>query len=386
MKKKYDYVIVGSGLYGATFAWYATRHGKKCLVVERRSHTGGNLHCEYVDDITVHIYGPHIFHTSDSKVWDTVNSIVPFKSFINTPLARYGDKLYHLPFNMNTFYSMWGCTDPSEAEHILREQRERETERQVRLGHTEPQNLEEQALRLVGRDIYETLIKGYTEKQWGRPCDRLPAFIIKRLPVRLTFDNNYFNDTYQGIPEGGYNVLINRMLRGSEVWTGFDYLTHRDELQAMGRTVVFTGAIDEYFAYAFGRLEYRAVKFETEILPVTNWQGNAVVNYTSSEIPFTRIIEHKHFQFKGDEVYRKPVTVISREYSMEWSEDAERCYPVNDAANNRLYGRYAALAAKEANVIFGGRLAEFRYYDMDDVVAKALSDAEAAVCPLGCAV
>ena len=371
MKKKYDYVIVGSGLYGATFAWYATRHGKKCLVVERRSHTGGNLHCEYVDDITVHIYGPHIFHTSDSKVWDTVNSIVPFKSFINTPLARYGDKLYHLPFNMNTFYSMWGCTDPSEAEHILREQRERETERQVRLGHTEPQNLEEQALRLVGRDIYETLIKGYTEKQWGRPCDRRPAFIIKRLPVRYTYDNNYFNDPYQGIPVNGYNEIIDKLLDGIEVRTDVDYLANRAAYDALAEKVVYTGTIDSYFDYKCGELEYRSLRFETEVLDTPNYQGVAVVNYTDRETPYTRIIEHKHFAFGQQEK-----TVITREYPAVWQQGMEAYYPVNNEKNSALYQQYKALADAEPNVIFGGRLAEYKYYDMDKVIEAALSAVE----------
>ncbi|MBD5224521.1 MAG: UDP-galactopyranose mutase [Bacteroidales bacterium] len=374
MKPEYDYLIVGSGLYGATFAWCATRAGKRCLVVERRRHTGGNLRCENVEDIVVHRYGAHIFHTSDREVWDTVNSIVPFRSFINSPLARYGDELYNLPFNMNTFCRMWGCTSPAEAQAILNSQREAETARQIAAGHAEPTNLEEQALRLVGRDIYEKLIKGYTEKQWGRPCAELPAFIIRRLPVRLTFDNNYFDDTYQGIPEGGYNRLIDRMLEGSEVWTGCDYACHRGELRPKASAVVYTGAIDEYLGYCHGRLDYRSVRFESEILPVANWQGNAVVNYTAADIPFTRIIEHKHFTMRGDEVHRTPVTVISREYPSEWEDGAERCYPVNDLRNTTLYDRYAAMAVQEHGVIFGGRLAEFRYYDMDDVVAKAIKD------------
>lgn len=372
MKAEYDYLIVGSGLYGATFAWRATRAGKRCLVVERRSQTGGNLRCESVEDIVVHRYGAHIFHTSDREVWATMNSIVPFRSFINSPMARYGDELYNLPFNMNTFCRMWGCISPAEAQEILNSQREEAAACQRAAGHSEPSNLEEQALRLVGRDIYEKLIKGYTEKQWGRPCAELPAFIIRRLPVRLTFDNNYFNDTYQGIPEGGYNRLIGRMLDGVEVWTGCDYISHRGELRPLAETVIYTGAIDEYFDYCHGRLDYRSVRFESEILPVANWQGNAVINYTAADIPFTRIIEHKHFAMRGDEVYRTPVTVISREYPCEWEDGAERCYPVNDVQNNNLYTRYAAMAEAEPGVWFGGRLAEFRYYDMDDVVAKAL--------------
>lgn len=379
MKRDYDFLIVGAGLYGATFAWYATRHGKRCLVVERRGHTGGNVHCDEVEGITVHSYGAHIFHTSDKKVWDMVNGIVPFRNFVNSPLARYGDKLYNLPFNMNTFYQMWGCRTPEEAKAILEQQRMEQLEQQRKLGHDEARNLEEQALRLVGHDIYMTLVKGYTEKQWGRPCSELPAFIIRRLPVRLTFDNNYFNDTYQGIPEGGYNLLIDRMLEGSDVVTGCDYLPHRDELRVKAATVVYTGAVDEYFGYRFGRLDYRSVRFENEILPVADWQGNAVVNYTHIEVPFTRIVEHKHFAMQGERLHDLPVTVISREYGMEWSDGAERCYPVNDAANTALYGRYHALAEAEPGVVFGGRLAEYRYYDMDDVVSSAVGAAQAVM-------
>lgn len=377
--REYDYLIVGSGLYGATFAWYAATHGKKCLVVERRAHSGGNIRCECIEGIEVHTYGAHIFHTSDKRVWDTVNGIVPFNNFINSPLARYGNRTYNLPFNMNTFCQMWGCNTPAEAADILNRQRSLELDRQHACGHIEPQNLEEQALRLVGRDIYEKLIKGYTEKQWGRSCTELPAFIIRRLPVRMTFDNNYFNDVYQGIPSGGYNQLTDRMLSKADLLLGCDFHNNREELREKADVLVYTGAIDEYFGYCHGRLGYRSVRFETEVLPVANWQGNAVVNYTDKDVPYTRIIEHKHFDKSENGKSLAPVTVISREYSTEWNASAERCYPVNDDFNMALYGKYAEMAVNEHDVVFGGRLAEFKYYDMDDIVAEALKTAESAM-------
>ncbi len=383
MENTYDYLLVGAGLYSAVFAWHATRHGKRCLVVERRKHPGGNLYCECVEGINVHCYGPHIFHTSDKKIWDTVNSIVPFNNFINTPLARYGNRLYNLPFNMNTFCQMWGCLSPAEASAILRRQCDVELAEQLLRGHVEAQNLEEQALRLVGRDIYDRLVKGYTEKQWGRPCAELPAFIIRRLPVRLTFDNNYFDDSYQGIPVGGYNRLIGKLLSGSDVVLDCDYIKERHELRGLADTIVYTGSIDEYFDYCHGRLDYRSVRFENELVPVANWQGNAVVNYTDRAIPYTRIVEHKHFEMHGEVLYRNEISVISREYSIEWHPDAERFYPVNDPRNTALFRRYADMAEKERNVIFGGRLAEYRYYDMDDIVVGALAVAEAHISRFG---
>ncbi len=364
-KKEYDYLIVGSGLFGATFAYKARQAGKRCLVIDRRSHLGGNVYCENIGGINVHKYGAHIFHTSDKEVWEFVNSIVPFNRYTNAPVANWRGQLYNLPFNMNTFNRMWGVTTPDEARAIIEKQR-RET------GITDPQNLEEQALMLIGRDIYERLIKGYTEKQWGRPCTELPAFIIKRLPVRFVYDNNYFNDRYQGIPEGGYNRLIDGLLEGTETVTGADYLDDRDHWDALAETVVFTGEIDRYFGYCFGRLEYRTVSFEEETLDTPNRQGNAVVNYTEREVPYTRVIEHKHFEMFGQAVYDCPHTVISREYSTEWREGMEPYYPVNDSRNNALYAQYEALARKEKNVIFGGRLAEYKYYDMAPVVAKVL--------------
>ncbi len=364
-KKEYDYLIVGSGLFGATFAYKAQQAGKRCLVIDRRSHLGGNVYCENIGGINVHKYGAHIFHTSDKEVWEFVNSIVPFNRYTNAPVANWRGQLYNLPFNMNTFNRMWGVTTPDEARAIIEKQR-RET------GITDPQNLEEQALMLIGRDIYERLIKGYTEKQWGRPCTELPAFIIKRLPVRFVYDNNYFNDRYQGIPEGGYNRLIDGLLEGTETVTGADYLDDRGHWDALAETVVFTGEIDRYFGYCFGRLEYRTVSFEEETLDTPNRQGNAVVNYTEREVPYTRVIEHKHFEMFGQAVYDCPHTVISREYSTEWREGMEPYYPVNDSRNNALYAQYEALARKEKNVIFGGRLAEYKYYDMAPVVAKVL--------------
>ncbi len=370
--KRYDYLIVGAGLFGAVVAYRAVRKGKRCLVIDRRAHTGGNLYCESVCGINVHKYGAHIFHTSNKEVWDFVNSLVEFNRYTNSPVANYKGRLFNLPFNMNTFYQMWGVRTPGEAQAKLEEQRREAVERMAAAGITEPRNLEEQAQLLIGKDIYEALIKGYTEKQWGRKCTELPAFIIKRLPVRYTFDNNYFNDKYQGIPIGGYNALISRLLEGSEVRTGCDYFKDREELSRLADRVVFTGAVDEYFDYRFGKLQYRTVTFETEIKDTANWQGNAVVNYTEREVSYTRIIEHKHFEMFGAEVEACPQTVISKEYSSEWHEGSEPYYPVNDERNTSLYQKYKALADCEPNVLFGGRLAEYKYYDMHQVVERAL--------------
>ncbi|MBD5344409.1 MAG: UDP-galactopyranose mutase [Bacteroides sp.] len=370
---KYDYLIVGSGLFGATFAHLATKQGKRCLVIDKRNHAGGNIYCEEVDGINVHKYGAHIFHTSDKNVWDFVNGIVPFNRYTNCPVAQAPDgKLYNLPFNMNTFYQMWGVKTPAEAQAKLDEQRREAVERMRTDGVTEPRNLEEQALTLIGRDIYEQLIKGYTEKQWGRKCTDLPSFIIRRLPVRLTFDNNYFNDLYQGIPIGGYNRLIEGLLEGVDVELDADFFADRTRWEGMAEKVVFTGKIDEYYGYRFGKLEYRTVRFETEALDCPNYQGNAVVNYTSASVPYTRVIEHKHFETFGDAVYANPRTVISREYSTEWLDGMEPFYPVNDARNQAVYEQYKALADKETDVIFGGRLAEYRYYDMAPIIAQVL--------------
>lgn len=370
---KYDYLIVGSGLFGATFARMATDAGRRCLVIDRRPHTGGNLFCRDVEGINVHEYGAHIFHTSDRRVWDFVNAIVPFNRYTNSPVAYAPDgKLYNLPFNMNTFYRMWGVRTPDEAQARLDGQRAEARRRMEAEGVTEPRNLEEQALCLIGRDIYEKLIKNYTEKQWGRPCTELPAFIIRRLPVRLTFDNNYFNDLYQGIPEGGYNRLIDGLLAGSDVRTGVDFASMRHNWRDIARTLVYTGPIDEYFGFSLGRLDWRTVRFETEVLDTPNRQGNAVVNYTDAETPWTRIIEHKHFESFGDAVYDNPRTVISREYSTEYAPGMEPYYPVNDNRNNTLAQAYRDLAAKESDMIFGGRLAEYRYYDMAPIIAQVL--------------
>lgn len=370
--QRYDYLIVGAGLFGSVFSYKATQEGKKCLVIDRRPHLGGNLYCENTEGINVHKYGAHIFHTSNKRVWDFVNSIVEFNRYTNSPVANYKGKLYNLPFNMNTFYQMWGVTTPAEAQEKLEEQRAEAVARMKEQGISEPRNLEEQAQLLIGKDIYETLIKGYTEKQWGRKCTDLPAFIIKRLPVRMVFDNNYFNDKYQGIPIGGYNVLIERLLKGTDTRLDCDFFAHRQELEALADKIVFTGAIDEYYGYRFGKLEYRTVRFETETLDTPNYQGNAVVNYTEREVPYTRVIEHKHFEMFGAEVYQSPKTVISKEYSSEWTEGSEPYYPVNDEKNNALYLKYKELAGKETNVIFGGRLAEYKYYDMHHIVEKAL--------------
>ena len=368
---KYDYLIVGTGLFGATFANMANKHGKRCLVIDKRKHAGGNIYCEDIEGINVHKYGPHIFHTSDKEVWDFVNSIVAFNRFTNCPIAKAPDgKIYNLPFNMNTFYQMWGVKTPQEALSKLEEQR-RDVVHKMRMeGISEPRNLEEQALTLVGEDIYKQLVKGYTEKQWGRPCSMLPAFIIKRLPLRLTFDNNYFNDLYQGIPIGGYNKLIDGLLEGIEVRLSTDFFSDRNHWESISDKIVFTGKIDEFYDYRFGKLEYRTVRFETQVLDTPNWQGNAVVNYTSSEVPYTRIIEHKHFEVFGDDVYKKTCTVISKEYSTEWLDGMEPFYPVNDDRNQVLYEKYKSLSKKDENVIFGGRLAEFKYYDMAPIISK----------------
>lgn len=371
---KYDYLIVGAGLFGATFAHLARKQGKRCLVIDKRPHAGGNIYCENIEGINVHKYGAHIFHTSDKEVWDFVNSIVPFNRYTNCPVAQAPDgRLYNLPFNMNTFYQMWGAKTPAEAQAKLDEQRREAVGRMKAEGMTEPRNLEEQALTLIGRDIYEQLIKGYTEKQWGRKCTELPAFIIRRLPVRMTFDNNYFNDSYQGIPIGGYNRLIDGLLDGVEVRLDTDFFADRAHWESIADKIVFTGKIDEFYGYRFGKLEYRTVRFETETLDEPNHQGNAVVNYTAADVPYTRIIEHKHFETFGNAVYDNPRTVISREYSTEWTDGMEPFYPVNDVRNQAVYEQYRALAAQETSVIFGGRLAEYKYYDMAPIIAQALN-------------
>ena len=373
MDKKYDYLIVGSGLYGATFAHLAAKQGKSCLVIDKRSHLGGNLYCENVEGINVHKYGAHIFHTSNKQVWDFVNAIVEFNRYTNSPIANYKGRLYNLPFNMNTFYQMWGVTTPAEAIAKIEEQKAKVTARMKNDGVTVPRNLEEQAQMLIGEDIYERLIKGYTEKQWGRKCTELPAFIIKRLPVRLIFDNNYFNDKYQGIPIGGYNKLIEGLLDGIETKTKVDFFANRSYWEGLSDKIVFTGKIDEYYNYCYGKLEYRTVRFEEEIHSMPNYQGNAVINYTEKEIPYTRIIEHKHFEMFGQDVYTCPKTVISKEYSTEWKDGMEPYYPVNDERNNCLYRQYKELADKEEKVIFGGRLAEYKYYDMHQIVESLLT-------------
>ena len=365
----YDYLIVGAGLFGATFAYKAHQQGKRCLVIDKRPHLGGNVYCEQTEGINVHKYGAHIFHTSNKEVWDFVNHIVPFNRYTNSPVANYQGRLYNLPFNMNTFYQMWGVTTPEEAQRKIDEQR-KEALSQL---DGEPQNLEEQALSLVGRDIYERLIKGYTEKQWGRPCTELPAFIIKRLPVRLVFDNNYFNDAYQGIPIGGYNRLIDGLLDGVETRINTDFFADRTYWESMGKKIVFTGKIDEYFGYCHGQLEYRTVSFEQETLDTPNYQGNAVVNYTEANVPYTRIIEHKHFEMFGQQVYDVPRTVISREYSTEWKPGIEPYYPINDECNNQLAERYRKMGTETPNVIFGGRLAEYKYYDMAPIVEHVMN-------------
>lgn len=369
---KYDYLIVGSGLFGATFAYRAKQMGKKCLVIDKRPHLGGNIYCEHIEGINVHKYGAHIFHTSNKQVWEFVNSIVEFNRYTNSPIANYRGKQYNLPFNMNTFYQMWGVLTPDEAKAKIEEQKAEAVAAMKAAGVAEPRNLEEQALMLIGKDIYEALIKGYTEKQWGRKCTELPAFIIKRLPVRFIHDNNYFNDKYQGIPIGGYNKLIDGLLDGVETKTNADFFADRQYWESVADRIVYTGAIDEYFDYKLGKLEWRTVSFEEEILDTPNYQGNAVMNYTEAEVPYTRIIEHKHFEMFGQEVYDCPKTVISREFSTEYKDGMEPYYTVNDDRNNALADQYRELAAQEKNVIFGGRLAEYKYYDMAPIVEKVL--------------
>ena len=355
----YDYLIVGAGFFGSVFAHQAHQKGKSCLVVERREHIGGNCYTHTVEGIHIHQYGAHIFHTSDEAVWQYINQFCRFNNYVNSPIANFHGEIYNMPFNMNTFSRLWNIATPAQAKAIIDAQRAD--------APAEPQNLEEQAISLVGRDIYEKLVKGYTEKQWGRPCTELPAFIIRRLPVRFTYDNNYFNDRYQGIPEGGYTPIFEKLLEGIEVRLNCDYFEHREELRAQCRKVVFTGPIDRYFDYCCGPLQFRSLRFESEVLDQENYQGNAVVNYTDRETPYTRIIEHKHFEFGS-----QPKTVITREYPMDWQPGAEPYYTVNDEANNALYQRYAALAEREPDVLFGGRLGEYKYYDMDKVIASAL--------------
>ena len=366
MSKEYDYLVVGAGLFGAVFAHEMKARGKRCLVIDKRAHLGGNMYCEVLEGINVHAYGPHIFHTSDRTVWDYVSQFVEFNSFINSPIANFKGELYNLPFNMNTFSQMWGVTSPEQAMQIIAAQR----------FTGEPTNLEEQALKLVGRDIFAKLIKGYTEKQWGRDCRDLPAFIIRRLPLRFTFDNNYFNDTYQGIPIGGYNRLTDALLDGIETRTNTDFFAHRAELTALAERVLYTGPLDQFYDYRFGALQYRTVRFEHEVLDTPNFQDNAVVNYTDRETPFTRIVEHKHFESFGEAVYANPRTVISREYPAEWRPGMEPYYPINDATNNALFCQYERLSKQEPYVIFGGRLADYKYSDMAPTVAKALLLAE----------
>lgn len=358
---KYDYLIVGSGLFGSIFAYEANKRGKKCLVVEKRSHIGGNIYSENIDDINVHKYGAHIFHTSNKKVWDYINQFAEFNRYTNSPVARYKDELYNMPFNMNTFNKLWGVITPDEAKAKIEEEKKAS-------GITEPKNLEEQAISLVGKTIYEKLVKGYTEKQWGQKATELPSFIIKRLPVRFIYDNNYFNDTYQGIPIGGYTKIIEKMLEGIEVRLNCDFFENREELEKIANKIIFTGQIDKYYNYCFGELEYRSLKFETEILNEENYQGNAVVNYTEYEIPYTRIIEHKHFE----EIKNKEQTIITREYPDKWTKEKEPYYPINNEKNNQLYNKYFELANKENNIIFGGRLGQYKYFDMDKVIESAL--------------
>lgn len=368
---KYDYLIVGAGLFGATFAHFASLNGKKCLVIDKRSHIGGNIYCENIDGINVHTYGAHIFHTSDKKVWDFVNSIVAFNRYTNSPIAFASDgNFYNLPFNMNTFYKLWGLKTPNEVERKLKTQREIAIKRLAQDGIKEPRNLEEQALALIGEDIYELLIKYYTEKQWGRECSQLPPFIIRRLPVRLTFDNNYFNDLYQGIPIGGYNKLIEGLLKNCDILLNTDFASMKKNWQEKADKLVYTGPLDEYFDFKIGRLEWRTVKFEKEVIDCPNFQGNAVINFTDKDTPWTRIIEHKHFECFGDEIYKNPKTIISKEYSLEFKIGMDPYYPINDMRNEKLANEYQKLSSKEKNVIFGGRLAEYKYYDMAPIISK----------------
>ena len=358
---KYDYLIVGSGLFGSIFAYEAKKKGKKCLVIEKRSHIGGNIYTENVEGIQVHKYGAHIFHTSNKEVWKYINQFAEFNRYTNSPVARYKDELYNMPFNMNTFHALWGVITPEEAKQkIEKEKRE--------AGITEPKNLEEQAISLVGKTIYEKLVKGYTEKQWGKKATELPSFIIKRLPVRFTYDNNYFNDSYQGIPIGGYTQIIEKMLDGIEVRLDYDYFEHKDELKDIAYKIIFTGPIDKFYDYQFGELEYRSLRFETEMLNISNYQGNAVVNYTEYEVPYTRIIEHKHFDNTED----IEKTIITREYPAKWDKDKEPYYTINDERNTSLYNKYKKLSQKNNHVIFGGRLGQYKYFDMDKVIKEAL--------------
>ncbi len=390
MNMKYDYLIVGAGLFGATFAYKAKQAGKKCLVIDKRPHLGGNIYCENVEGINVHKYGAHIFHTSNKQVWEFVNAIVEFNRYTNSPIANYKGKQYNLPFNMNTFYQMWGVLTPEEAKAKIEEQKAEAVAAMKAAGVSEPRNLEEQALMLIGKDIYEALIKGYTEKQWGRKCTELPAFIIKRLPVRFIHDNNYFNDRYQGIPIGGYNKLIDGLLEGVDTLTGVDFFSPagiaghteiseitekcplREHWREVADQLVYTGALDEYFDYKLGRLDWRTVSFEEEVLDMPNYQGNAVMNYTEVEVPYTRVIEHKHFEMFGPDVYACPKTVVSEEYSVEYQEGMEPYYPINDERNNDLAAKYRELAEKEPGVIFGGRLGQYKYYDMAPVIEEVM--------------
>lgn len=370
---KYDYLIVGSGLFGATFAYFAHKQGKRCLVIDKRPQLGGNVYCKNIEGINVHKYGAHIFHTSNKEVWDFVNSIVPFNRYTNSPVANFHGKLYNLPFNMNTFAELWGVRTPEEAQAKIDEQKAEAVAKMKADGVTKPRNLEEQALTLIGKDVYEKLIKEYTEKQWGRKCTELPAFIIKRLPVRLVFDNNYFNDSYQGIPIGGYNKLIDGLLDSVETKTGIDFFNSEyHNWKEFADKLVYTGQIDEFFDYKYGRLNWRTVSFRTRVEDTPNYQGNAVVNYTSHDVPYTRVIEHKHFEMFGQQVYENPKTVVSEEYSTEYKPGMEPYYPVNDTANNSLADKYRAEAAQQQNVIFGGRLAEYKYYDMAPVIEKVM--------------
>ncbi len=359
--KKYDYLIVGAGLFGAIFAYEANKKGKKCLVIDKRSHIAGNIYTENIEDINVHKYGAHIFHTSNKKVWDFIKQFAEFNRYTNSPVAIYKNELYNMPFNMNTFNKLWGVITPEEAKKKIEEEKKA-------LGITEPKNLEEQAISLVGKTIYEKLVKGYTEKQWGKEAKELPSFIIKRLPVRFTYDNNYFNDLYQGIPIGGYTKIIEKMLEGIDIKLNCDFFDNREELEKIADKIIFTGQIDKYYDYCFGELEYRSLKFETEVLDMENYQGNAAVNYTEYEIPYTRIIEHKHFEFGN-----QPKTIITREYPDKWTKEKEPYYPINDDKNSKLYEKYKELADKDNKVIFGGRLGKYKYYDMDKVIEEAMN-------------